>query len=783
MKNNNILCENNNIIYYPISILKLHLDNIGTNMVNEYKNQLLIGEILNNCNPNKECFELWINWLKKGKQYNHNINNIKIWNSFKIKYQSIELLKYYSKKFNYISYVKIEREIESLVVTMYDFTENYLFSTTNEKIFDKISVVSQHIINWKNSKISKSLAIKSPYNTGKTQLIKQILTEMNFERILFISYRKTLTNNLYGTFRELGITSYLDKKYDSNKLICQIESLYKILPLKLIDKNGELVIPSYDLVIIDEIESVLNHFISPTLENKKETFELMSGIIFNSRKILALDGDLNNRSYDFLKYFGGVTILNNTIKKDQRHYIFTNNKHCFDKKIENDLENNKNIVIISLSLKDATYNYEKYKNKYKCVLHCSNSDDDNKNGLKNVNEYWKNYRLVVYSPSIEAGVNCDIDHFDNIYMVFSPNSTSPRGTLQMANRVRNVKNNNIIVYLNNMPYNDKEDFVKYDLTKEYVKNICSHNNIKYVEDYMTGLVKKVKIFDENDLYTQILIHNENEKANKNNNIFISYFTKMLTDKGHTYEYSNYGNVYTDISLKEKMNYNISANNIKIKIPIHDILNSPSINNDQYKDILRKICNDQATREEKISLEKYNIKEFWNIENITEEFLNKFYGKNEILQNLRFLMGEDLVNSWSSLGGIVFDKQVKLDQITIINEIITLLGFELLNMNKKINRESFLINVNNAITKSQLFTNSIKSKLLFGLYNYKIKNIKKSFKAFMGFINTLLSDWGLKIISHRKSTSKNVSGKKITINNSQYILSYINNIDKYIKHTI
>ena len=36
----------------------------------------------------------------------------------------------------------------------------------------------------------KSLNIKSPYDTGKTQLLKQVMTKYNPKRVLWLSYRK-----------------------------------------------------------------------------------------------------------------------------------------------------------------------------------------------------------------------------------------------------------------------------------------------------------------------------------------------------------------------------------------------------------------------------------------------------------------------------------------------------------------------------------------------------------------------------------------------------------------
>ena len=390
-----------------------------------------------------------------------------------------------------------------------------------------------------------------------------------------------------------------------------------------------------------------------------------------------------------------------------------------------------------MSSKEATYYYEKYKDKYACVLHCNNSNDNNKNELKNINEYWAKFRIVIYTPTVKSGVNCDIDHFDNIYVILSPKSTSQRGCLKMASRVRNIKNNNILVYLNNMPYNEHENFIKYELSKEYVKNICKSNN-KWIIDEETHKPVIINTFDENDLCTKMLIHNENEKANKNVDIFVLYFIKMLTNKGHTHEYNSYCNTFINTTKKEKNEHNKNAKIMKNNIPINEVLEALDINKTQYDDYCVRVFNNEATKDEKIAISKYNFKQFWNIDVVTEELLNKFYGKDNMLTNLRYLLDDSLIKMYSVYGNIIYDEKEKYEQVTMIKEIIKMMGFDLLNIGVKHDRDTFSEKMKVVMTESKFFVDEVKSQLLFGYNKYKIGKIE-SIKSFMGFIGTLLSD--------------------------------------------
>jgi hypothetical protein len=122
--------------------------------------------------------------------------------------------------------------------------------------------------------------------------------------VLWVSYRKTLTYDILGNFKQFGFVSYLDRYYFADKIIIQIESLLKI------DSDDESNVPHYDLIIIDEIESILNQFSSSETFHglAKETYYYLDAIIRASikknGKIISFDGDMDLRSYSFLENYG-----------------------------------------------------------------------------------------------------------------------------------------------------------------------------------------------------------------------------------------------------------------------------------------------------------------------------------------------------------------------------------------------------------------------------------------------------------------------------------------------
>lgn len=136
---------------------------------------------------------------------------------------------------------------------------------------DDIKSANQHNIQFKNGLFvpvlntyeSKTIILKSHLGTGKTVSISNIIHNGEYKRILIVSPRKSYTHAQHGSLTEF--TSYLDHFYGDlshiSHLIIQVESLHRI-------GNG---FQKYDLVILDEIESILNqlHSVKTNASNLK----------------------------------------------------------------------------------------------------------------------------------------------------------------------------------------------------------------------------------------------------------------------------------------------------------------------------------------------------------------------------------------------------------------------------------------------------------------------------------------------------------------------------------
>ena len=244
---------------------------------------------------------------------------------------------------------------------------------------------------------------------------------------------------------------------------------------------------------MDEIESTLQHFTSKLMEDKsKHHFNFLDAVIKNSNKLITLDGDLSFRGFNYIKTFGDSINVINTIQKNIKQFKFICDKLEYYKDIEDSINNNEKIVIVSQSATKCEEIELLLRNKFTYLniqTYTGISNDQDKTNLKNVLDIWRNLDVLIYSPTIEAGVSFDLPHFDKIYGIVSSNCNSQRAFLQMLSRVRQTSNTNILILYQGLQYTefDEKDLISFD---EIKTSLITFNIIKIEDTYINNKIVK-----------------------------------------------------------------------------------------------------------------------------------------------------------------------------------------------------------------------------------------------------------------------------------------------------
>lgn len=689
----------------------------------------------------------------------------KLWNSLNRVCYNIGTLWFYIEEDNIIE------DKEDIRKFLQKLNFNSIF---NSRMYESIKIDVQYLITGKDDKIltyfddflgsnKKTFVLHSNYNTRKSTFIKVIQKKYKFESILIPSYRKSLTYDLHKNFKELGFKNYLDHNIDEPLIIIQLESMLKLYECKKFYKNkNETFIPKYDLVVIDEIESILNHFLSPTFKgSSREVFDLLVQIIINSKKLIVLDGDFSNRGFEFIKLFGETMIIENTYNNNNKTIYLTSIRDTFYKEIKECLDNNKKIVICSMSSKEAEFYQNKINIDYpdKMVNLYTGLTDDlvKEEHFKDVDKYFSEADILIYSPTVLSGLSYDVpNHFYKIFGIIYPDVATQRDYFQMQGRIRHVESSKItILNADNLQIKDSAFYWTYNEILESCKR-SRDKILNYIieKDEDGNVVRKV---DTNiDHYTKTQLYNRVEQLNKNSTYFLPYFLEFAKSKNYKLEYD------TQIMKEEETD--------KEK-PIDKLLQVSDITDDEYERLLEKQRNGVSTNDDKLKVQKQYYKLLLGVNELNKENLTPYYKKDYLIYNHYNLIDESNLKKTDD-----FQTELKLKQLRIISSIINTLGFKNCYDNLELNRNTFIENLQKLVQSNVIFTNFLDTCELFGKSKNNVFDFTNS-KICISYINSFLNLYSIKLIRDY------IPNKRKCQENYIYKLERTHYIEKIVENNI
>lgn len=492
---------------------------------------------------------------------------------------------------------------------------------------DNIVISSEPTISYKINNSAKITLLKAEMKMGKSKLVREFIKSNNFEKVIFISFRRTFTNDLLGKFEDCGFISYNSIKGNIDlevypKLIIQIESLSRICV-----KNYKI-----DAVILDEVESIWSQFGSSNYTNYNLSIAIFEELLKVSDRIICMDANLSRRTYEILKYIYGESILMDSCNLYENNYNPNYNikyvlckieqfYHC----IENNAKQKKNIAIFTNSLAEANRIYEyslKYYHQDDIVMYTSKTRESFKRKhFMNVNKYWKNYKLMICTPTVSAGVSFEIAHFDIVMGYFSNMSCNVETCRQMLGRIRNVRDGKIYLHLNQVvcKHETKIDNIKRNLIT-YNDEMVKKYNLGYVQQEV-NMKSGTHNYTEN-LVFKVAIHNISID-NKSRVYFIKNFIAQIEGKNlHAQcEIIDYDQKINDVAI------NKIIKDLKDQIVVREnslIVTAKDITKDEYLE-LKKMQKDllDITEEEIHSIKKYKIQSCIGFDDISVEIAEKY----------------------------------------------------------------------------------------------------------------------------------------------------------------
>lgn len=307
----------------------------------------------------------------------------------------------------------------------------------------------------------KALCIRSPMGTGKSYMLRRLINE-RFEgkTVLFVTYRQTLAYEQENKLRGAGFVNYLNlpegealnDRARCPRVICQYDSLMRVGP-------GVSGLAAFDLVVLDEAESLLRHAVSPTVSGPRRMHDWFASLLRASGRVLCLDAFLGELTYEFLcdLEVPACTILNE-YQPPRRTFRVTNNDDAWMAGIVDDLRAGKRVAVPCMSAEKAQQIKQRALERVpgmterNIVMHTAMQSDDGKKALVRVDQLWgaQHVRLLLYTPTIESGCDFSVPcHFHRMYVYVCRFSCLPLGLMQMTGRVRALDDSTVYCLVSN----------------------------------------------------------------------------------------------------------------------------------------------------------------------------------------------------------------------------------------------------------------------------------------------------------------------------------------------
>ena len=328
----------------------------------------------------------------------------------------------------------IEREIQgrSSALTLFDELPN-----------DRKTVYSADTMNdYEEDK--QTLCVRAGMGLGKTVKLLEHINATDYGKIIVISFRRTFTAEIKRRFGYF--VSYADiRDHDIdidiyNYLIIQVESLHRLHVPDWNDLDNTLV-------IMDESESILSQFSAPTFRNLMDCFSTFKNLLKTASNVIAMDANMSDRTYRTLDKYRPNSIYyhNNTYKRFTDHTCYlTHDKDELTAHMTKSVIEGKKIVVSTNSCKYAKAIGEKLSGvvptgKNKVLVLCGDSDETKRQQIfANVNDELVKYDVVIYTPTLTAGVSFEKVHFDLMYCYYTDMSCDGLIGDQMMGRIRNI---------------------------------------------------------------------------------------------------------------------------------------------------------------------------------------------------------------------------------------------------------------------------------------------------------------------------------------------------------
>ena len=361
------------------------------------------------CLNEDEPFETLREWASGYEKYNEDKTR-RIWNSISKRLDGFDIrsLRNMLQKVNPAVLKNIEQKsVDSVMYPTIDYAaHNIAFEEYSEH---------QMLPFLEQARASKHLFIRGFMGLGKTYQILQLVVALKPTSVLIVTPRQLFARSMLGTFRGIlpDLRLYKDtpksERADHDYMICQLESLWTL--------NR-----TYEFLILDESESILHQFSSPTVAQFDFVCRDYKAIMLAAKHVIHTDAFLTDRTLLTAAHIDPTAtkcfIWNHWVPKGRKAYCvghYRTGKIGLQRAAHRLKDQNN--VVVSASCHFAKELHSILAPSGPTAFIMASSSDEVKKELEDVNQYLQPFKHFMYTSAITVGTSYDRrDHFDNLIM-------------------------------------------------------------------------------------------------------------------------------------------------------------------------------------------------------------------------------------------------------------------------------------------------------------------------------------------------------------------------------
>lgn len=312
----------------------------------------------------------------------------------------------------------------------------------------------------------ETIFVRGGMGIGKTvSLIDYLGKRLNQNEritIVVLSFRRTFSSKMTEDLRHLGFKSYseIDGPISHTRIVIQAESFGRITYL---DTN-------IDILVMDEIKSIFSQITGSHSESHfSSSFAKLHQSIKTAETLICadayLDSDVINTINSVRNYKQSCLLWNKFPNEKQRTYFITHRIAVILGAIEESISQNQKIAIACYSIKYSeairSMLIDNGMSSDDILVYNSNTDDIIKREhFANVNKYWDEARVIIFTSTVKAGISCTLK-FDTVFGIFSCTEIkmAAEDYIQMIGRVRDCNNFKICIMQTTGDFNTDPKFI------------------------------------------------------------------------------------------------------------------------------------------------------------------------------------------------------------------------------------------------------------------------------------------------------------------------------------